>query len=69
MKTINGIILTNDKVKRISDGKIFTCIIPSPKWGYYKSLMHLNSHGYDPTNLIEKKLVDLNPHKFKHLKQ
>lgn len=66
-KIINGIVITNRKVKRLNDDQVFQCIIPSPDLGYYKSLMYLKENGYVIDTYIEKNLVDLNPTRFQYL--
>lgn len=64
---MEGIVILKEKVVRLSDGKIFTPIIPDPELGYYKSLVKLSKEkGRD--NYVDKNMVDLNPTRFKYIK-
>lgn len=67
MENIKGILITDLKVKRLLDDKVFTCIIPDPEIGYYSSMMKLKSLGYKIENFIEKNLADLNPTRFQYI--
>ena len=63
----NNVVITNIKAIRLSDSRVFTCIIPDVELGYYKSLLALKEDGFsDVENLyIELELVKDNSTRFR----
>lgn len=53
------IIITDNKVKRLSDDKELTIIIPNEELGYYNSLRHLQALGYDAFDYICESSINI----------